>query len=168
MTYMPNMTEQIRIFRYIPRRLVDAAMSVGWLPTAGLDGTHHGAHACLMEFVCSCGREPAPIGAGLENDPTSPYYDFRSTDETGERTAMYPQKIGHMTRIGDYEPALYAAPDCELRCLVFSVTQRLDGVDEWPLDLLLQCLTDKGLEDLIEKLNDHCGHRALVDECDGA
>lgn len=44
----------VRTFCYIPYSLVDRALSLGWLVTNALDGTGHGAYACLGEWLCEC------------------------------------------------------------------------------------------------------------------
>lgn len=42
------------MFRYVPLGRVDAFLRAGWLPTDALRGTHHGAHAVLMQWLCAC------------------------------------------------------------------------------------------------------------------
>jgi hypothetical protein len=44
----------IRLFRYIPLRLVDRAMALGWAPTQALRDTCHGHYAVLCEWMCAC------------------------------------------------------------------------------------------------------------------
>ena len=50
------MTE--RIFRYVRYADVEARLAQGWV-YAGSLGLPHSQYSVLMEWVCSCGREPA-------------------------------------------------------------------------------------------------------------
>ena len=49
----------VETYRYIRHtEMAKALHEAPWLPTAGLDRTHHAQWSVLCVWLCCCGREP--------------------------------------------------------------------------------------------------------------
>lgn len=46
------------IYKFVVWSEVESYFKLGWQYNGGLEGTHHGETACIMEWMCDC---PCPI-----------------------------------------------------------------------------------------------------------
>jgi hypothetical protein len=43
-----------KVFHYVKWWDLERWLELGWIARPALEGTHHGQHACLVEWLCDC------------------------------------------------------------------------------------------------------------------